>query len=513
MAQAIEEVKKTCNRFGAVQEGVQANAERLEKLEIAVSQIARCTAEASSQSLAELAAVKEACNEILAAVKAMTDHLVAQATPAVAAGANVTNAGTPVNSNVVAATAADAPGTHNADMQPATCAAVLQPAGQVQRSPRFGSGGSARAATGTGKRGRLTEYFQSRRQARTPTPAPKGKRLDEIAPSLCAKDSPAAVNGMQAADVRQTKEIAQVQAAKKDMPSNNQGITTRSMAAKVVSTKDSPTKAAQQCAGSNRTGTMRACVNAETVAGSPVPGPWRRKHGRAPKDGMDIGEDADQGPRKTFSRKHRSSKQRLRMQTPKQRSHAARGAESEGSAPSQHLSGKAADGATGLKDIHISTNCSRAPGKVPPFRERPLQVTLPRRTPGASPPPNPPLHYGHAMAANMDDDAGHVAAFKHASSSRGHLVQTATKPLADKIGGAKQELPEKRSHETSTMQRCQVMEPDDACLDPFAALFARAADGSPGSSGDDEPPAIDEQEIKREVKRRMLIQRMRRGPS
>ncbi|BDA46137.1 hypothetical protein COCOBI_08-2290 [Coccomyxa sp. Obi] len=507
VAQAIEEIKKTCNSFGGMQEGVQANAERLEKLETAVSQIACCAAEASRRNLAELTAVKEACNEILAAVKAMADQLVAQMTPAVAPGTNETNPVTPANGNAVAATAAGTPGSHNEDMQPARCAAVLQPAEQVHRSPSFQSGGSARAATGTGKRGRLTQYFQSRRQARTPAAA--DKRLNQSVPSHCAKDSPARVNGMQAADVRQTEEVAQVKAAKKTTPPDHQGIKTRSMAAKFTSPKDNPTQAAQQHAGRNRTGTVRAPSNADRVADNPVPGQWRRKHSTAPKDGMGIGDDADEGPRKTFSRKRNSSKQRLGMQTPKQQLHAASVAESGGSAPSHNLSGKAPDDAMGSGDGHISTNGSRAPDKV---GERPLQLTLPRRTPGTLPPPSPSLHYGHPLAASTEEDAGYAAAFKHAAPSR-EPAQTVRGPLADKVSGAKQQAPEKRSSGTSKRQRGQAAKPGVASLDPFAALFARAADGNAGPSEDAEPPAIDEQEIKREVKRRMLIQRMRRGPS
>ncbi len=511
VAQAIQEVKKTCNSFGGILECVQANAERLEKLETAVSQIACCTAEASSQSLAELIVVKEACNEILAAVKAMTDQLGAKATPAVAPGTEETNASTRTNGNAVAAPAAGTPGTHKRDMQRVSCAAVLQPAEQVQRLPSSHSGGSARVAAGTGKQGRLTEYFQNRRQARTPVAG--DRLLNQSVPSCCAKDSPAKVNGMQAADVRQTNEIPQVKAARKTTPPVHKGIRTRSMAAKLTSPKDTQTEAAQQRTGRNRTGTMRAPSNADTEADSPVPGPWRRKHSTAPKHGTGIGEDADEGPRKTFSRKRNSSKQRLRMLTPKQQLHAASMAEGRGSAPSQNLSGKTAD-AMGSDDGHVLTDGSRAPDKVPSLGERPLQLTLPRRTPGALPPPSPSLHYGHPLATKTEEHAEYAAAIKHGNPSREHCTPAVTGPLADSVSGAKQQqLPEKPRCGTSKRQRDQVTKPSAASLDPFAALFARAVDGIGGSSEDVEPPAIDEQEIKREVKRRMLIQRMRRAPT
>ncbi|CAL8462276.1 g1807 [Coccomyxa elongata] len=439
----------------------------------------------------------------------MTDELVAKATPAVAPGTNETNSGMRANGNAVAAPAAGMPGTHNGDMQRISCAAVMQPAEQVQRSPRFQSGESARVAAATGKQGRLTQYFQNRRQARTLVAG--DNLLNQSVPSSCAKDSPAKFIGMQAADVGQTKKIPQVKAAaKRTTPPVHQGIRTRSMAAKLTSPKDTQTEAAQQRTGRNRTGTTRAPRNADE-ADSPVPGPWRRKHSTAPNHGTGIGEDADEGPRKTFSRTRNSSKQRLRMLTPKQQSHAASMAEGGGSAPSQKL---AADDAIGSEDGHIATDGSRAPDKVPSLGERPLQLTLPRRTPDALPPPSPSLHHGHPLATNTEEDAEYAAVVKDASPSREHFTPAVRKPPADSVSGAKQQQPpEKPSCGTSKRQREQVTKPVAASLDPFAALFARAADGNGGFSEDVEPPAIDEQEIKREVKRRMLIQRMRRGPT
>ncbi len=176
--------------------------------------------------------------------------------------------------------------------------------------------------------------------------------------------------------------------------------------------------------------------------------------------------------------------------------------EGRGSAPSQSPSCRPAQGSGRSSHVELPVNGSRKPASRPATQNRPLQLRFLRWNPDAPVSVSPSLHHGHALATA--DEAGTEAA--------GAPKKTACPrvPLADKANAAEQ----RQSMGASKRRRQGSAEPAGGLSDPFAALFAKVDDSPPcggaGAAEEADTAAIDDQEIQREVKRRMQMQRMKR---
>jgi hypothetical protein len=378
----VQALKKACERIGGAVDSVQDNAEQLDKLETAMSQIAADAAEANTKTLTELTAVKDACDEILAAVKRVADELMAHVAPAQSPGRKQTDAGTLNSGNEVAAAA-------------------------------------AAAAAKTDTHGGGCKWHNSNSAARI-QPTEQGPAI----------------------------------------PQGNEG---------------ARLETAQHHAGNSRTGMPKATIRADRgESRKPEPAaPWRRKH-RTPTPIL------QQPPAAAMREGGDSAPSQSRMHRP-----AGEGVPSgQGPVP---VTGKAKPGSRSYR-----------------LQGRPLQLTLPRRNPDAPPPDSPSLHYGHPLAPDTQEVAGPAAAgaAKRTACSRA--------PLADKVNAAEHQ----RCFGGSQRPRQQSAEPLTGLSDPFAALFAKADKGDHGcgaaAAEEADTAAIDDQEIQREVKRRMLMQRMKR---
>lgn len=470
-----------------------------------MSQIACSAAEAKAGHMTELSAINEACDRILAAVKAVSEHIMAQMPQLQSSGLKKIGSGMQKNFSELEKEVAKPCSHARPDEHQQIChIPQLDKAEQNGTKKVPPSGTSTHAAAVAGKTGRLTQFFKSRRQPGSPTPVdePCGHGL---MPQVNNKDVVNA-QGLQASVIDGTKHVKKGEHGRQgpmdgpmkvpmgsgkaaaDQPAIQEGYLTRSKtlkAQKQCSPTQEPEEAAQDHAG-RKIADMSGAISSG-VSAKPEPSPWRRKVGAAAQKHPSPAREL---PDRT-SKQHRSSRRQQQHHQPP----IANMTEGGSSAPSQVPFQKPSKVVRCSGNDQVSANDKRKSDRKPSPQQEPLKLTFPWRSPDASQPASP-------KAPNGEDEAESVAAQMHARKSR--------EPLADRVNIVKK--PQREG--TFKRQRQEVDKPSGSFLDPFAALFAKADEGNQGDpqNAADKPelPGIDEQEIKREVKRRMLMQRMTR---